>query len=195
MNLKMEQNKLIKISNLFMLLLFIISTSCTKDGALIEESITSIETVNFNEAVDLLNLDNKTFAKNYSENYITPYVDYISHEELMDTNKFVTVIPATTNNLNLYSKIVLLKINNQIKSVVYSMLFDTASTDENFTGEILITDLQGNFVNGFVVKNGLITLQYQQPSNEIQSKITSSNYQNKGDGCDDCPYTNCVIVS
>ena len=75
------------------------------------------------------------------------------------------------------------------------MLFDTESTDENFTGEILITDLQGNFVNGFVIKNGLITLQYQQPSNEIQSKITSSNDQNKGDGCDDCPYTNCVIVS
>jgi len=71
------------------------------------------------------------------------------------------------------------------------MLFDTESTDENFTGEILITDLQGNFVNGFVIKNGLITLQYQQPSNEIQSKITSSNDQNKGDGCDDCPYTNC----
>jgi len=72
MNSKMKQKKLIKVTNLFLVLIFILSISCSKDDSLIELTPNNIETVNFNEAISFLNLKNKAFAKNYNENFVTP---------------------------------------------------------------------------------------------------------------------------
>ncbi len=174
----------------FLLFLFFGITSCEKEQNINTET-NSLKTISIDEAKDFL--DSKigsTISRNANDSYILSYSDYFSHEEIISNSEYMTVIPALTINEDLYSRILILSINGKTQSVVYSMLFDATSTENSFTGEILITDLDGNFLNGYVAENGQITMQYIQTGNG-QNRYANSYYRTDGEECPDCPFNEC----
>lgn len=99
----------------------------------------------------------------------------ICQEPIINSNQLLTIIPATTKYHNVYSRVLVIKVNDTIKAAVINM---TKSNDyKQYSGIISITDLYGNFINGFRVKNGyLISKFINNPISEKKSNLNRSNY-------------------
>ncbi|WP_306354240.1 hypothetical protein [Flavobacterium sp. '19STA2R22 D10 B1'] len=165
---------------LLLFLCFIYSCSHYENG--LEEikntNLKAITTVSLEEAKAYLN-HNKLFntekkAKEAKDTlstiFVTLFQDQISHEPLINSDQKITVIPAVIAYPKYYSRVILFKMENEIIARVFSMRRDQSSTDENFTGVILITDLEGNFSSGYNVKNGIITHQLVYNTREQGNK-------------------------
>ncbi|AIM36927.1 hypothetical protein KO02_09655 [Sphingobacterium sp. ML3W] len=92
-----------------------------------------------------------------STNFVTLFQDQINHEPLINSDQKMTVIPAVIAYPKYYSRVVLFRLEDRIIARVFNMKRDQSSTDKNFTGVILITDLEGNFSSAYNVKDGSIT--------------------------------------
>ena len=131
----------------------------------------AIATVSVGEAVSFFTVEttSKT-TKTDKKDYIIPHLSQISQEDILNSDALVTVIPATTKYGNHYSRILLLKINNEIQSLVFSMYASDNINSQYFTGEILITSLQGNFLNGYRVENGRFVSQFRKKDTNTAAK-------------------------
>ncbi|MEO8532318.1 MAG: hypothetical protein ABI441_01140 [Flavobacterium sp.] len=89
-------------------------------------------------------------------------LDKITQEKLSNTDQLLTVIPVKRTSAVEFDRVLLLKVNNVIKSVVFKMYSDGSEITSPFSGKILIYDLEGNFINGFGLKNGIAVLKYKQ---------------------------------
>lgn len=148
--------------------------NCEKQDSFQQQNI--IETVSIDEAVNFFNLEKSSvFAKSYNENYITPDLDKISHEKILNSNELLTVIPAITKYENLYTRILLLKINKEIKSVVLNMYPNSESKNRLFSGEITIVSLEGVMLRAFKIQDGVVIKLYDSKSSNISNK----SYRNK----------------
>ena len=157
-------------------MLFLLCNCENENSNLPETQQGSIETVALNEAIALFNAKTIPDAnKAGQEAYATPHLEDISQEEITNTNALLTVIPATTMYGNHYSRILLLKINNEIQSLVFSMYASDGVSQAYFSGEIIITDLDGNFINGYRVANGLITSQLKKASTNAKAFTAAKN--------------------
>ena len=142
----------------------------------IERQQNTVETVSVNEAVDFFTAKTAfRSAKSAGEDYVIPHLAHITQEEITNSNALLTVIPATTIYEEHYSRILLLKINNQIQSLVFSMHASGNASQAYFSGEIIITDLEGNFVNGYRVANGLITTQLRKANTAAKTFSAAKN--------------------
>ena len=128
----------------------------------LKEQQNTVETVSINEAIGffIIETTSKT-TKTTKKDYVIPYLTYISQEAIINSPALLTVIPATTKHKNHYSRILLLKINNKIQSLVFSM-HASVTDSPYFSGEIMITDLQGEFLNGYRVENGRFVSQFRK---------------------------------
>ena len=123
----------------------------------------TVETVSVDEAINFFTVKTASnSAKSAGEIYAIPHLNHLSQEEIINSDALLTVIPATTVYGAHYSRILLLKIDNEIRSLVFGMYASGEATHEYFTGEILITDLQGNFLNGYRVANGQFVSQFRK---------------------------------
>ncbi|AIM35313.1 hypothetical protein KO02_00490 [Sphingobacterium sp. ML3W] len=105
-----------------------------------------------------------------STDFVTLFQGQITYEPLINSDQKITVIPAVIAYPKYYSRVVLFKLEDRIIARVFSMKRDQNSSDENFTGVILITDLQGNFSSGYNVKDGSITHYLVYKSREQNNK-------------------------
>nr|WP_321237231.1 hypothetical protein [uncultured Psychroserpens sp.] len=152
----------------------------------------NIEAISHEDAISFLDNKLNPNANFRTLNYVDPIYNLISYEDIDNESEQISVIPAINNaNPDYYTRILLLEIDGQIEAIVYSMLFDDNSTLESFSGEILITDLYGNFLNGYVAEDGVITFQYVLTATLDRLDSSSINYNFRGNGCDDCPYEDC----
>lgn len=164
---------LFKRGVMLLLGLSMINSACKKERD--ESSKDGTKTLSKNEVLDYF-YEGKDFSKprNYDPDYVVPDLSQISNEKILNSSQLLTVIPATTIYPEHYSRILLLKVNSEIKSVVFSMYGSKNTTLNNFTGEILITDLQGNFINGFRVLEGVIKTQFKKDKASIFLKTSMS---------------------
>ena len=130
----------------------------------------TIQTVSLDEAISFvkqnpLNSSSKTGKKKT----FTPDFDAITQEKITNSDQLITVIPLYSNTRQEYSRILLLKIKDTIKSVVFSMFPDKDALSKDFCGKILITKINGEFVNGFRIKKGYIVSQF------VKKKTSTSN--------------------
>ncbi|QTD36297.1 hypothetical protein JL193_08975 [Polaribacter batillariae] len=158
-NRKINFNKLGILLLGFSIFLF----NCEKEELIITEEV--LETVSVNEALNLFKQNKSLSKKSNTTTFLTPHLEKIVQEKMENTNKLLTIIPATTIYSEHYSRILLLKINGEIKSVVFSMYSNKNSTTQYFSGEIVITDLIGNFLNGYRAKNGKLITQFKKKVN------------------------------
>ncbi len=160
------------------LLPFFLLTNCEKGNAVFLEDIKQeiFKTVSISEAKDFLltKQNDELFAKsnNIGLEFDTNLIDY---EELSNSSEKLMVIPATTNYNNHYSRVLLLNINGTIESVLFALYPNPESTQSNFSGEIMITDLEGNFKNGYRVEDNVFITQFVKENSS--SKSTYANYK------------------
>jgi hypothetical protein len=150
-------------------LLFIVAltlTNCQVEEIATDEN--SIKTVSKEEAMLYLAQNTITSrsikGKKQAE---TADLNNVTQEKITNSDQLLTVIPLSNNTSSRYSRILLIKIKDELKSVVFTMYPAQNYLTEDFTGKIIITNLEGNFINGFAVKEGLIL-----------AKLTQKNLKN-----------------
>ena len=164
------KKKLFKMGFLFMGI-SLITLACRKERN--ESPPDGIETLSKEEVMSFLGKEeNSLKPKNYDGDYVTPDFNNISMEKLSNSSQLIAVIPATTIYPDHYSRILLVKVNKKINAVIFSMYADNGSQLNKFSGEILITDLNGSFINGFRASEGILKTQFLKIIN-AKSSFTS----------------------
>ncbi|TDE31486.1 hypothetical protein E0I61_01965 [Flavobacterium ranwuense] len=118
-----------------------------------EENI--IQTVSIEEAISFLKQNPlKSRSKSGKKTVSYPIFSAITQEKITNSDQLITVIPLSNTIKQEYSRMLLLKIKDTIKSAVFSMYPDKDTKQKDFSGKIMITTIDGEFVNAFRVKNG-----------------------------------------
>ncbi len=154
--MKRTSNPRLKVLLLLCLTIF---TNCSKEDVVTDtfDDNGLIGTVSISEASDFLRPESRLFSifsKSGNRPYAVPDLKGISHGKINNSDEMLTIVPARTFGKKVHSRILLLKIGDQIRSVVYSMVPGKRSTKDRFSGKIYIADLEGNFINGYRVKKG-----------------------------------------
>ncbi|MGZ9734678.1 hypothetical protein [Flavobacterium sp. GNP002] len=128
--------------------------SCSTEDIAIEQQ-SNIETVSKNEAI--------TFVKNlYDEQRTTAKssglqndfdFDKITQEKLTNTTELLTVIPIKTKAQQQRRRALFLRVGSQIESMIYHEFAESSSTNDTFSGIVLMTRLNGDFIRAYRLKN------------------------------------------
>ena len=105
--------------------------------------------------------------------------DQIFKEKITNSDQLITVIPIIYNHNGQEKRILLLRVNKQLRSVLFTTYPDENTDDSSFTGKILMQNLNGGFINGYRVKDGLLTSQFilKNQANTVTNKtITTEGY-------------------
>ncbi len=177
----------------YLLLFTSLFTACEENIPLIENTDQShYETVNFLEIKDFIRSQHSTrVLKNNNDLDIKYDIDDLAYEELLNSDASLAVIPAETKYSSHYSRVLLIKVDGEIESVLFSMYKDEAADSASFSGEIMITDLDGNFIDGYRVSEGVFISQFIK---EAEQKVQTKNSQpcpihgecTSGSECIDC---------
>ena len=137
--------------------------NCENESAgTLEEQSGTIATVSIDEAVNFFMIETISKpTKTDKKVCFIPDLSHISQEKIINSEALLTVIPATTKHENHYSRILLLKINNEIQSLIFSM-YASGTASPYFSGEIMITNLQREFLNGYRIENGKFVSQFRR---------------------------------
>jgi hypothetical protein len=120
-----------------------------------------IQTVSLDEAISFLKQNPlKSISKTGKKTVSYPIFDAITQEKITNSDQLITVIPLSNANKQEYSRMLLLKIKDTIKSAVFSMYLDKDTKSKDFSGKIMITTIDGEFVNAFRVKNGALVSRF-----------------------------------
>ena len=155
-----------------MVLLFIgCIQSCSTEESLLEND-SQIKTVTKEEALLFLKQNPiNTSTKFLKKESFTLNFNAITQEKITNSDQLITIIPIDNKEKKEYERILFLKIKDTIKSAVFSMYPDKNSSSKNFSGKIKITSLNGQFINGFRIKNGHFISRFL--------KKEPTNYKNK----------------
>jgi len=118
-------------------------------------------------------LDFLNSRKNKQESSFVTAIDLtqLSLDTLVNSNQMISVVPASTQFENHSSSILMLEVENELKAIVLNMHSPDKETTENFTGEILVTSIDGEFITGYLVNNGVIIHRLTRGNNS--NKFTS----------------------
>ncbi|NEV94861.1 M23 family metallopeptidase [Psychroflexus sp. YR1-1] len=145
---------------LLFFLLFVVIYSCEKNDSIIKQE-KGLKTVAFEDAQNFIKQIEQGKNKTSGENFITSFSEDISYEDLTNTEEELAVIPVTTLYPKLYSRLVLLTIDNKIQSAVVSLNPFEDATPTSFSGELLITDREGNIQGVLVIEKNAIVAEYK----------------------------------
>ncbi|WP_264553564.1 hypothetical protein [Flavobacterium sp. N2038] len=122
----------------------------------IDKPTSLLQTVPIDDAIQFLKQQKSSSLTSKSAQVTTLDYDYnhATQEEITNSTQLLTVIPLLTNNTQEHSRVLMVKIQNELKTVVYSMYPETTMNTANFSGTIMIRTLDGEFINGYRVKNG-----------------------------------------
>ena len=167
------------IKVIMILCIALLMFDCQNDENLPDEPQNKIETVTSDEAKNFLMHSRNNFSvKSVNKELENLEFNKISQEKINGSDQLLTVIPFATNGNHENNRILLLKIDNEIKSVVFSMYADENSDKGNFSGKLFSYSLDGTFINGFRAKDGIIIGQFFENSialkNNIENEKTST---------------------
>ena len=144
--------------------------TCKKEKSTIQHA--NLETLSREEVISYFEMAKVSSNVNSSnKKQVSPNLKGITQEKINNSSALLTIIPATTIYPEHYSRILMLKINQEIQAVVFSMYSSKESKGENFSGEIMITDLDGNFINGYRVSEGKLKSQFRAKANDNKSSL------------------------
>lgn len=168
------------IKTTFLFFILISFFNCEKEEVTTDQQ-SNIETVSIEEALDLFSQSSKTSKSSKTNNnlFAIPELDKISQEEIINSNELLTIIPATTFE-GVYSRILLIKIDGEIKPVVFSMVKNEELDTPEFSGMIYIHTLEKEYINTLKAENGMLMSRFKKP---IENDSSKSHFA-KGD--EDC---------
>ncbi len=186
------KQKLKKIALLSMLsVISLVFLRCQSEENAVDKTPNKIQTVTFDEAKDFLkDSKNNSFSKSANNQLENLEFDKITQENINGSDQLLTVIPFATNNDLENDRILLLKIENEIKSVIFKMYPDENSVKGSFSGKLLVYSIDGNFINGFRAKDGFIVTQFVDNDNAVKNNsagksavqlkevVVQNNYRN-----------------
>jgi hypothetical protein len=154
--------------------------SCSTDESILQND-SNIKTVTKKQAIEFLQQNplsvsgSKTSKSTTLSNY-----ESITQEKIANSDQLLTVIPLPENSKQQNSRVLLLTANDTLKSVVFTMYPDVNQTGKEYSGRVIITNLNGQFNKGFRVKNGIIISKFilnsaASSTMKISDKSTSSN--------------------
>lgn len=148
--------KLNKMKNKILLgmIFLIILYSCTEskintDSEIATTSIT-LKTSNKNDVKNVLR--DRSLRKN-NDSLFKAYPQFMKEIPLQGTNAKITSVPVQLKDKNTYSRMFSLNINGEQQNVIYNMIPDSTSTTTAFTGNVLVTDMEGYMKSFIKVKN------------------------------------------
>jgi len=77
----------------------------------------------------------------------------ITQEKLTNTSALLTVVPIISETKKQRTRALLLKIDNVIETILYNEYPESSSTKNSFTGIILMSKLNGDFIRAYRLKN------------------------------------------
>ena len=160
-------------------LLFVIGTlftaSCSSELELTEEKMAikttpSIETVSPKDAIAYLNKKAYTTKSMFKSTESSSNLNFIYQEKITNSDQLLTIIP---NNENRNSRYVFLNVDEKIEASIITTFPENTNTVSEFTGKIIIQNLDGSFINGFRLKNGFIISRLEKkPTSNLTIKNT-----------------------
>jgi hypothetical protein len=151
--------------------------TCQSDEQSTAQIQSNIQTVSVGEAKDFLtHSKSNSLAKMTDSKLENLEFDKATLEKINGSDQLLTVIPFTTNREIRNDRVLIVKINDEIRSVVFSMQPDENSVEGHFSGKLLIYSLQGDFIAGYGAKDGIIEIQY------IKNNSTTSSTSKTIDG-------------
>ncbi|RXG22387.1 hypothetical protein [Leeuwenhoekiella marinoflava] len=184
---------------IFILFLSVFLLSCSQDDFdttkpellnSTDQPQTNFKTPEPSAIASYLKREFKSKDKNLENSFVSYSFNNLHYETLTNTNQRIAVIPAVNKHSNVSSRILALTINDTLRSVVVSLISENNSSSASFSGDLFITDLDGNFITGKKIVNGLETFYYQNPdySKHFWQTKSTRYYQNE---CQECPFSDC----
>ena len=159
---------------IMLLCIALLMFNCQNEENSSNEVQSKIHTVTIDEAKNFLtHSKTNSFGKSANNVLENLELDKISQEEINGSNQLLTVIPLATNNNLRNDRVLLLKVDNEIKGVVFTMYPDEDSVKGSFSGELFSYSLDGKFISGFRAKDGII-VSYFVENNTAKTTATSA---------------------
>ena len=127
--------KKFKIINLLIVIGFAMGCSDQSET----ENLREFSTVTKNEAIQFLSSRNFKNPNNYIKNVD---IDALKSELIANSDQELLVVPVETSDEGYDSRLVMLKIKNEVKAKVVHYLKKDLKTSD-FTGEVIFSDLEG----------------------------------------------------
>ncbi|RTY96284.1 hypothetical protein EKL32_02740 [Flavobacterium sp. GSN2] len=143
-----------KVLVLFMSFSLCFMQSCSMEDLVIEQQLT-IETVSKSEAVSFVKNrydEQRTTAKSSGLQNDFDF-DKITQEKLTNTTELLTVIPIKTKAQQQRRRALFLRVGSQIESMIYHEFAESSFTNDTFSGIVLMTRLNGDFIRAYRLKN------------------------------------------
>ena len=178
-NNKLKRLKLIK--RIFLFTLALALTNCQNDESSTNQEQSKIKTVSLNEAKAFLKgSTSNPLAKSTTSKLDNLEFDKATLEKINGSNELLTVIPFATNNEFRNDRVLVVKIDDEIRSVIFSMQPEVNSVNGLFSGKIIIYSLEGDFINGYGAKDGIIEVQYLKDITKTSSTSKPGDGDNNG---------------
>ena len=190
-HINFKNSKTMKINSLLGILFLILFWSC-QDSFInsesdIDKTSITLKTSNKKDVVKVLK--SRAMRKN-SDSLFEAYPQFMKEIPLEGTNAKITSIPVVLKNKDAYSRMFSLDINGEQKNVIYNMIPDSSSTNNSFSGNIIVTDLDGNVMSYIDV----IDKQFKKiTSVEPSFNIDDLDYTTYANCLNGCPFTPCSL--
>jgi hypothetical protein len=149
--------------------------SCTKDNlhdnivSMKYQAIAADEASNFFSSTSSKEL----FAK--TKNNLDLKIDNasLSCEYIENTSLAMPVFKATTKYTKMSTQVFLVKVEDVILPFLFNRIADEKAQTKEFSGIIIISELNGDFVNGYKVINGVFISQFIKNTNSTKTSKTA----------------------
>jgi hypothetical protein len=114
-------------------------------------------------------------------------INSLNLEEVENSDLSMPVFEATTKHIDIESKVFLIKVNDSLQGFLINRIPEKEDSSSNFSGMISITDLEGRFINGYRIENGVFISQFVKKKASIEPSTSYSLSRRKdADDPDDC---------
>ena len=169
---KKQKSKKFLILGLFLFGITLLLWNCTLEDNVIETEnidLNNVKTVSFQDAIAHFNAKKAKIAlkRTYSkgaENQlkITPDWNTLVHNEIAYTDANLTTANTEINRDGKYSsQLYFINVNSHIRNVIFTIYKDKVDGNGNvINGRIFFNDLNGKFLDGYIIEKGVFTKRY-----------------------------------
>jgi hypothetical protein len=194
-----QKSKNFLILGLFLFGITLLLWNCTVEDNVIETEnidLSNVKTVSFKDAIANFNAKKEkiTLKRTYSKGTknqleITPDWNTLEFNDIAYTDAKLTTANTEINRDGKYSsQLYFINVNNHIRNVIFTIYKDKMDDNGNvINGRIFFNDLNGKFLDGYIIEKGVFTKRYIiQKRNQTQkaSFLPLFLFQTESDGID-----------